>query len=211
MKFKKFITLIIFISIISFINGCGSNNNNKNNNTSNTTNNTNSKKNNSTSNAVSNTNSTKDIKYDNLQKLYLNINSNMPYSEALEKVKNTNLPYNETIHNTTDGNKSKTITIAFTEGATYEHHADPGDCIDINFEECKENDTYLFNYIEYYNMKKGITIFEYKKGVYWEFMDGKDAGLYINNHKNTSGNKEEKYIKASSKEEQLKYIYHYSE
>ncbi|KEI75865.1 hypothetical protein [Clostridium botulinum] len=196
MKLKKFITLIIFILIISLMNGCGSNNSNKNNNTSNTT---------------SNSSQKKDIKYDNLQKLYLSINSNMSYSEALEKVKKTNLPYNETIHNTIDGNKSKTIKIAFTKGATYEHHADSGDYIDISFEKCKENNTYLFNNIEYSNNKKAITIFEYKKGVYWDFRDKKDAGLYINNYKNTSGSKEEKYIKASSKEEQLKYIYNYSE
>lgn len=105
-------------------------------------------KSNSTSNAVSNINSIKDIKYDNLQKLYLSINSNMSYLEALEKVKTTGLPYSET-----DFNQSKAIKIAFKEAVTPQKYAEEGDHINISFDYDRNNNSYSFSTIEYFNHK----------------------------------------------------------
>ncbi len=144
-------------------------------------------------------------KYDDLQKLYMNINSDMSFEECLKIVIQSGLPY--AIHNF---NGSKEIKVAFEKGVLPDKHADSGDHLEISFEENKEDNSFIFGNIQYFNQNKFITIFEYKDGAYWDFNKGNDAGLYINNYKKTMGTKEEKYIKADSKVEQLKYLINYT-
>lgn len=144
------------------------------------------------------------ISYDKLQQLYLNIKSEMTYDEVLSIITESGLPFSETKFN-----GSKAIKVAFEKGVTPQKYADSGDYIDISFDDEDRDGNYIFGTIEYYNNDKFITVFEYKDGTYWDFRKGEDRGLYINNYKTITGDKSEKYIKVSNKEEQLKYVINY--
>ena len=147
---------------------------------------------------------TSNIKYDALQQLYLDIDNDLSYEETLKKVKKSKLPYTDQEYSS-----GQTIKVAYTSEVAKQRYADEGDNVEISFELDKKTNKLNFSTLEYFNHKKFITIFDYESGTYWDFRDGKDKGLYINNYSNLTGNKDEKYIKSNSKENQLKYIFEY--
>ncbi|CDA11231.1 membrane protein [Intestinibacter bartlettii] len=147
---------------------------------------------------------TSNVKYDALQQLYLDIDNNLSYEEILKKVKKSKLPYTDQEYSS-----GQTIKVAYTSEVAKQRYADEGDNVQISFNLNKKTNKLNFSTLEYFNHKKFITIFDYESGTYWDFRDGKDKGLYINNYSNVTGNKEEKYIKSNSKENQLKYIFEY--
>ena len=151
--------------------------------------------------------------YDNLQKLYFLLRSDMSYEEIVQLVELYGLP------NTNEKyNGSRAISIAFTEGAAKQSHADSGDSITISFDETSRNSgQYTVSVIEYFNQDAFITVFEYVSGTYWDFRDGCEqyAGLYINDYKTEdgitieydNGNKcETKYKRVNNKTEQFAAI-----
>lgn len=147
---------------------------------------------------------TSNIKYDALQQLYLDIDNDLSYEETLKKVKKSKLPYTDQEYSS-----GQTIKVAYTSEVAKQRYAEEGDNVEISFELDKKTNKLNFSTLEYFNHKKFITIFDYESGTYWDFRDGKDKGLYINNYSNVTGNKDEKYIKSNSKENQLKYIFEY--
>ena len=147
---------------------------------------------------------TSNIKYDALQQLYLDIDNDLSYEETLKKVKKSKLPYTDQEYSS-----GQTIKVAYTSEVAKQRYADEGDNVQISFNLNKKTNKLNFSTLEYFNHKKFITIFDYESGTYWDFRDGKDKGLYINNYSNVTGNKDEKYIKSNSKENQLKYIFEY--
>lgn len=58
-------------------------------------------------------NNTVFFEYDELQQLYLDLNTNLNYSEMLELIQSTGLPYSEVKYN-----GSRVVQVAFTDGAT---------------------------------------------------------------------------------------------
>lgn len=147
---------------------------------------------------------TSNVKYDALQQLYLDIDNDLSYEEILKKVKKSKLPYTDQEYSS-----GQTIKVAYTSEVAKQRYADEGDNVQISFNLNKKTNKLSFSTLEYFNHKKFITIFDYESGTYWDFRDGKDKGLYINNYSNVTGNKDEKYIKSNSKENQLKYIFEY--
>ena len=147
---------------------------------------------------------TSNIKYDALQQLYLDIDNDLSYEETLKKVRKSKLPYTDQEYSS-----GQTIKVAYTSEVAKQRYAEEGDNVEISFELDKKTNKLNFSTLEYFNHKKFITIFDYESGTYWDFRDGKDKGLYINNYSNLTGNKDEKYIKSNSKENQLKYIVEY--
>ncbi len=147
---------------------------------------------------------TSNVKYDALQQLYLDIDNNLSYEEILKKVKKSKLPYTDQEYSS-----GQTIKVAYTSEVAKQRYADEGDNVQISFNLNKKTNKLNFSTLEYFNHKKFITIFDYESGTYWDFRDGKDKGLYINNYSNVTGNKDKKYIKSNSKENQLKYIFEY--
>ena len=147
---------------------------------------------------------TSNVKYDALQQLYLDIDNDLSYQETLKKVKKSKLPYTDQEYSS-----GQTIKVAYTSEVAKQRYADEGDNVQISFNLNKKTNKLNFSTLEYFNHKKFITIFDYESGTYWDFRDGKDKGLYINNYSNVTGNKDEKYIKSNSKENQLKYIFEY--
>lgn len=145
---------------------------------------------------------TSNIKYDALQQLYLDIDNDLSYEETLKKVRKSKLPYTDQEYSS-----GQTIKVAYTSEVAKQRYAEEGDNVEISFELDKKTNKLNFSTLEYFNHKKFITIFDYESGTYWDFRDGKDNGLYINNYSNVTGNKDEKYIKSNSKENQLKYIF----
>lgn len=147
---------------------------------------------------------TSNVKYDALQQLYLDIDNDLSYEETLKKVRKSKLPYTDQEYSI-----SQTIKVAYTTEVAKQRYADEGDYVEISFNLDKKTNKLTFSTLEYFNHKKFVTIFDYESGTYWDFKDGKDKGLYINNYSNVTGNKDEKYIKSNSKENQLKYIFEY--
>ena len=147
---------------------------------------------------------TSNVKYDALQQLYLDIDNDLSYEETLKKVRKSKLPYTDQEYSS-----SQTIKVAYTTEVAKQRYADEGDYVEISFNLDKKTNKLTFSTLEYFNHKKFVTIFDYESGTYWDFRDGKDKGLYINNYSNVTGKKNEKYIKSNSKENQLKYIFEY--
>ena len=65
--------------------------------------------------------------------------------------------------------------------------------------------------LEYFNLHKSIALLQHVSGNYWDLRGSIDAGLYINNYKNTNAKGKKKYIKVLSKEEQLGYLHSYQD
>ena len=150
-----------------------------------------------------------EVSYDQLESLYLKINEKMSYEEILKIVEETGLPFTEVEYN-----GSKKIKVAFTEGVAKQRYADSGDNLEISFDQ-ESDRKYAFGTLEYFNNDKFVTIFQYEGGTYWDFYNCQDKGYFINdidnkgNYEMTFNNgkkKKTKYIKANSKEEQLRYI-----
>ena len=133
---------------------------------------------------------TSNVKYDALQQLYLDIDNDLSYEETLKKVRKSKLPYTDQEYSS-----SQTIKVAYTTEVAKQRYADEGDYVEISFNLDKKTNKLTFSTLEYFNHKKFVTIFDYESGTYWDFRDGKDKGLYINNYSNVTGKKNEKYIK----------------
>ena len=93
-----------------------------------------------------------EFELDELQQLYLNFDSSLSYSDAVDYIISTGLPYSEGKYN-----GSRTIQIAFTEGCTAQKYKkESGDYLTINYDYPKnenssndELDKYTFSSCEY--------------------------------------------------------------
>lgn len=136
-----------------------------------------------------------DFSLDELQKLYLTINSNMSYSDVIQAVQDSGLPYSEEKYNGSRG-----IQVAFTEGCTAQKYKkESGDYLDISFryprDENSINDVlskYTFGSCEYCP-ESGPTLISY----------GSDVGNCIQDYKNDTSN----LPYNMSKEDQLLYYF----
>ena len=158
----------------------------------------------------------KNISYNQLQFLYLDINENMGYNEVLDAVKNTTLPYSDVKYS--DG---RTIKVALDDKVTPQLYADSGDYVSIHFDQHKDDDNeYVFSVMEYFNDTAFIKVFQYEKGIYWDFRESTDEykGLYINDHKSENefeinydngNNVTVNWIHVKTKEEQFEYIFNH--
>jgi len=149
------------------------------------------------------------VKKDKLQTLYLAINPRMTYDEVMKIVKNSRLPYKE--H---DYSKAKRIVVAFEEESLpgkYKREEISGDRLKIFILLDALGRTMTLENLEYFNLHKSIALLQHVSGNYWDLRGSIDAGLYINNYKNTNAKGKKKYIKVLSKEEQLGYLHSYQD
>lgn len=150
------------------------------------------------------------LEYDELQRLYLDLDKSITYDELINKLEGSSLFFSEFKGN------SKSIKIAFREEVTPFRHAESGDYIEVSF-----SDDLTFDYATYFNHDIFITLLHYENGTYYSFKDQPNyAGYYINTYmdkagsfkiKYSNGNETEvDYLKVDSKEAQFKYMYEYA-
>lgn len=132
------------------------------------------------SNSIENTTETTiEENYDELQKLFLSINENMTYSEALESVISTGLPYTEEKYT-----GSRIIQVAFTENNTVQSYATiDGDYLEIIYEypndENSLNDEiekYALGTLAYTPYKSNLRLISHYAGYYFSYYE---KGNYI--------------------------------
>lgn len=142
------------------------------------------------------------LEYDELQQLYLDLNSDMSYSEMIELVKNTELPYSEQKYN-----GSRCVQVAFTEDCTSQKYKkESGDYLKIIYNYSKgENsindilEKYTFGTCIYCPSDSQLELINHVSGHYFSYSE---AGNYITK----LGNNLE-LNKNISKEEQLDYYF----
>lgn len=119
------------------------------------------------------------IEYDSLQQLYLDIDSEMNYSEMIELVKTCGLPYSEEKYN-----GSRKIQVAFLDENTDQKYTDSsGDYIEIIYlypkNENSKNDVlekYFFGTCVYVPCDCSITLISHVSGSYFSYSE---PGNYI--------------------------------
>ena len=125
------------------------------------------------SNYIENTTETiTEENYDELQKLFLSINENTTYSEALESVISTGLPYTEKKYN-----GSRQIQVAFTENNTAQSYASiDGDYLKIIYEYPKnensgndEIEKYYLGTLAYIPYKSDLELISNYSGYYFSY------------------------------------------
>lgn len=138
---------------------------------------------------------------DKLQTLYLMINSEMSYDSIIDLVKLSTLPYSEVINA-----KRKSVTVAFEKEVTPERYAKSGDHLEVTFE--IDEGTELFRYMTYHNSDKFYSLIELLRGSYYELHGERDAGLYVNDFQR-AGKGALKYVRCSSKLDQMRLLFNY--
>ena len=142
------------------------------------------------------------IEYDALQQLYLDIDSQMSYSEMLDLVKSTDLPYSEELYN-----GSRVVQVAFTEGCTAQkYRKEAGDYLEIIYDyPLNENssndilDKYSFATCVYVPNDCTLTLICHESGYYFSYSE---PGNYISKQGNDL-----ELDKSMSKEDQLTYYF----
>lgn len=149
------------------------------------------------------------IKYDKLQKLYVDLDENTTYEELIKEVQSKKLFYEEST------GKDQYVKVALKEEVTPLRHAEEGDNVEVSFSEDGK-----FEYSTYYNHEVFITLLNYRDGIYYEFKNvPKYAGYYIDTYNDKAGKTKIKYangneaetdyLKVKSKKEQFEYMYKY--
>lgn len=153
--------------------------------------------------------------YDSLQNLFLSITENTTVEDIEKYISDSDLQY--TLEHYNDG--SKTYSIAFTEGASLQSYADPGDHLEISFDEDEPCKIRVAQYVQ--NNKASYSAVYYNHGIFWDFsdsekMDGNYAGYYISDSfgedkgitiKYSNGNETNtNYFKYDSAEEVIKKV-----
>lgn len=132
----------------------------------------------------------------------------MTYEYILNLVQLSELPFTGIEYN-----GGRQIKVAYTSGSTKQSYSESGDYLNIHFH--KEEDSYIFSTLEYFNKNMFVTVFQYIRWVYWNFRESKDRGYFINDYSTKKGyeitysngnTKETNYIKVNNKEDQLKYV-----
>lgn len=120
-----------------------------------------------------------EVDLDDLQRLYIDFDSSLSYPEAVAFIDATGLPYSEVKHN-----GSRTIQVAFTEGATAQkYRKEGGDYIEITYVYPKgENsinddlEKYSFGTCAYYPASSSLSLIEHVNGSFFSYHA---AGNYI--------------------------------
>lgn len=142
------------------------------------------------------------IELDELQQLYLNFDSSLSYSDAVNYIINTGLPYSEEKYN-----GSRTIQVAFTEGCTAQKYMkESGDFLTITYVYPKDEnsindelDKYNFGTCCYVPSDSDLQLIEHKNGYYYSY---NKSGNYISKLGNDLG-----LDTSMSKEEQMQYYF----
>lgn len=118
--------------------------------------------------------------YDILQTFFLSIGENTTTEDVEKLVSDNGLEH--TLEHYNGG--VKTYQIAYTEGASHQSYADPGDYIEISFDEEMPCKIRVAQYVQ--NDKAGYSAVYYNHGTFWDFsdsdkMDGDYTGYYISN------------------------------
>jgi len=142
------------------------------------------------------------VEYDELQQLYLSIDSNMNYAEMIELVQSTGLPYSEEKYN-----GSRTIQVAFAEEVTAQKYKDESDdYLEIVYvypkDENSSNDVlekYSFGTCAYNPDDCSLTLINHVSGSYFSYYE---PGNYISDLGTTLDLDND-----MSKEQQLDYYF----
>ncbi len=144
----------------------------------------------------------KAIEYDKLQQLYLEIDSEMSYSEMVTLVQSTGLPYSEAKYN-----GSRIVQVAFTEESTAQKYKkENGSYVEIIYiypeNENSANDVldkYSFGTCVYCPNDCSMELINHISGSYFSY---RESGKYISDLGNDL-----KLDKSMSKEQQLEYYF----
>ncbi len=120
-----------------------------------------------------------EIELDELQQLYLDFDSSLSYSDAIDCIIATGLPYSEEKYN-----GSRTIQVAFTEECTAQKYMkESGDYLTITYRYPKDEnsindelDKYTFGTCGYFPANSSLQLIEHKVGYYFSIYE---PGNYI--------------------------------
>ena len=136
--------------------------------------------------------------YDDLQKMFLEIDKDITEDELLKLIEEHGVAYTAEDYNGTP--KERCYNIAFEEGAALQRYADPGDTLEVSFD--KNDGTIL--YAEYFNEESFKNAIYYNYGTYWDFRedapDNAYTGYYYHKPGDTKGGITIKYSNGNSKE-----------
>ena len=158
--------------------------------------------------------------YDILQTFFLSIGENTTIEDVEKFVSDNGLEYTLEHYNSGE----KTYNLAYTKGASLQSYADPGDHIEISFDEEEPCKIRVAQYVQ--DGKAGYSAVYYNHGTFWDFsdsdkMDGNYTGYYISDSfgndkgiiiKYTNGNEANtNYFKFETAEETIQQIIDYKE
>lgn len=136
--------------------------------------------------------------YDDLQKMFLEIDKDITEDELLKLIEEHGVAYTAEDYNGTP--KERCYNIAFEEGAALQRYADPGDTLEVSFD--KNDGTIL--YAEYFNNEAFMETVYYNYGTYWDFGEDEPGNVYSRYyyHKpgDTKGGITMKYSNGNTKE-----------
>ena len=115
--------------------------------------------------------------YDDLQKLFISITDKTTKDEVNQYIADNGLSHTEEEYNGSNGGKELNYQIAYTDGAALQKYADPGDYLEISFDE--SNDT--LQYAQYVMEGSVYTALYYNYGTWYDFREstpGKYTGHY---------------------------------
>lgn len=136
--------------------------------------------------------------YDDLQKMFLEIDKDITEDELLKLIEEHGVAYTAEDYNGTP--KERCYNIAFEEGAALQRYADSGDTLEVSFD--KNDGTIL--YAEYFNNEAFMDAVYYNYGTYWDFREDEPgntySGYYYYKPGDTKGGITMKYSNGNSKE-----------
>lgn len=136
--------------------------------------------------------------YDDLQKMFLEIDKDITEDELLKLIEEHGVAYTAEDYNGTP--KERCYNIAFEEGAALPRYADSGDTLEVSFD--KNDGTIL--YAEYFNNEAFMETVYYNYGTYWDFGEDEPgnvySGYYYYKPGDTKGGITMKYSNGNTKE-----------
>ena len=136
--------------------------------------------------------------YDNLQKMFLEIDKDTTEDDLLKLIEEYGVAYTAEDYNGTP--KKRCYNIAFEEGAALQRYADSGDTLAVSFD--KNDGTIL--YAEYFNNEAFMDAVYYNYGTYWDFREDEPgnsySGYYYHKPGDTKGGITMKYSNGNTKE-----------
>ncbi len=119
--------------------------------------------------------------YDELQKIFIEINADTTMEEIDSMILENNLFYTSQKYNKSGGGKQINYVIAYTEGSAVQKYADPGDYLKVTFDESANNRLMYAYYVN--SLSVGYSALFYNYGTYFELLEeqpGPYTGYYIN-------------------------------
>ena len=136
--------------------------------------------------------------YDDLQKMFLEIDKDITEDELLKLIEEHGVAYTAEDYNGTP--KERCYNIAFEEGAALQRYADSGDTLEVSFD---KNDSTIL-YAEYFNDEAFMDAIYYNYGTYWDFREDEPgnaySGYYYHKPGDTKGGITMKYSNGNTKE-----------